>query len=255
MMIPILLSAVLWSTDLNDALRQAHAERKVTIVHAAQSPSAKLDEALARESVSRMTPAFVFARSADRRYRGSAELLVVTSAGDVAARLEGTLDANRVYGFLQEMAELAPVIVAAGEQRAKGNDGDADLALAFVQLVHEPGATRLESQAPFRRAERAFERAGDREGEERAHLWWEMFEMKGRFAIRNTIEETKSARNAAEGWLILGLLYDRERSLSAAADAYRKAVAIAPSDSNTAVVARYALVSQKERMRRGKWWR
>ncbi|MBV9496055.1 MAG: hypothetical protein JOZ54_17540, partial [Acidobacteria bacterium] len=212
-----------------------------------------LAAALERESTARLAPAFVFVHADAKKFRGlrkSPSLVAVTTAGDVAAQVDGELDANRAFGFLEQMIELRSVIHSAGEFRAAGKNGDAQMALAFIAYARNDQPRTHDVQDAFRRAECAFEKDRDTEGEERAEMWVNLFPWDRRFNILRTIENTESPRNKAEGWLVMGVLYERERAWGDAEKAFRKAIELAPAESQTAVVARYAIESQAQRSRR-----
>ena len=261
-----------WMTDSDAALQRARAERKVVVVQL-DRPTRKLTEAETHAMIAKLVPAFVFLRADRKRFPvefGHPSMLAVTCTGEVVAQRNLVQDGNALFGFLADLVGIRSLILAAGEARTRGATGDAEMALGMLESIRllNHGDGFVSDREPFQVAVTHFRKAADSfgresrpEDSERARMWlmlwaWGEGALDLRVVVdpyidlRKAVEKASSPRVAAEGWLVMGIGYERERRLGKATDAYQHALLLAEPGSNVAEIARYALDTQQNRFTR-----
>ena len=254
---------VRWVGSLDDALKRGREEKKVVIAWVRSGcgpcmvkPDKQMAEAETHAPIVYLYGSFVLARVDKPDHPKLKDiklpaLLALDSTGEIVVKFDALGADNALATFLSDMRVLTPSIVRGAEQRASGQDAEADIILGDAQL-------RIgfynEAMIRFRRAESQFEKAGNAERAQFAHMYvlftQYLMMRKDRSSssralvdLMRAVNHPLSKANEADGWVAIAVIRFLERDRGGSAKAYRRALELADPASETAALARSALTS------------
>lgn len=248
-------AALIWTNNLDAAIRRARDEKKVVlVVIRSRATNRMLAEAEKHEALVHSLEAFVLAlvdarALGRRRISAPGGVVFLDPAGEIVAAPKYLPTVNYLGGLLIEVRERVPAIVQASESRLAGRIAEADLILGNVDLELDRTKEAIEK---FERAAKTLHAQNDSVGAQLAEInagfaHFISGHPMGVQMVERAIRSPESDENAAEAWFILGSIRRIERNERDAIKAFRNAWDLAPPDAFVAAAARSALESLDKR--------
>lgn len=258
---------VSWLTDLDAALKQARAEKKVTIAYvrsgngpAMVKPDKALADAEARAPIAHLERSFVLVRVESAGATGSVKqllgkngvsapsLVALDATGEVVSVFKRLSEPNFYTTWLSDLRGETFAIAQSGEKRFT-DPAEADLELGDVQMRFGMMPAAI---GRFDQARERFRKAGNAKREEFAEMYIKFggyqLSRKDRTTrdrmlidLMRLVNDAKYKENQADGWAAIGVIREQERDRFGAAKAYRRSLELADPNSGTAAQVRASL--------------